>query len=640
MSDSNTRKQAPYGTWSSPVTTDLMVAQTIAVGAPQVVAGSTYWVESRPQEAGRTVIVRDGEDMLSEPYSARSRVHEYGGGGYLAAEDALYFTHFLNQQIYQLSGNGEPTALTDSKGMRFADYCLDKAHQRLISVVEDHTESGEPVNFLAAVDLNDGTVTTITSGHDFYATPRINADGSALVWITWDHPNMPWDATTLWQAEIRADGSLSAPQQLAGNGHESVLQPAFSPSGMLFYISDRNGYWNIYQQQTGEDRCLVAMEAEFGGPQWAFGQSYYGFIDDTRIVCSYSVNNLSHLGIIDIATGELKDIPLPFSSISSVQVGKSEVVFVGASPQLFSAIVRYDLENNRYEIIKKSSELELDQQTISMGEPVTFPTADDQVAHAFYYPPQNAEYEALPGELPPLLVKIHGGPTGATHSDLNLQNQFWTSRGIAVLDVNYRGSTGYGRHYRQQLNGNWGITDVEDTAHGAAYLVDQQLADGDRLAIRGGSAGGYTTLAALTFDNVFKAGASYYGVSDLEILARDTHKFESRYLDSMVGPYPEDQEKYQARSPIHHVDGLSCPVIFFQGLDDKVVPPNQAEMMVDVLREKGLPVAYVPFEGEGHGFRMAKNIKRSLDLELYFYGRIFGFVPADQIEPIEIENLD
>jgi dipeptidyl aminopeptidase/acylaminoacyl peptidase len=503
------------------------------------------------------------------------------------------------------------------------------------------------VNTLVSISLaNAEDIQVLASGSDFYASPRLSPDRSQLAWLTWNHPNMPWDGTQLWITEIKDDGSLGKAACVAGGVDESIFQPEWSPDGVLYFVSDRTGWWNLYrwhprldQEGSGEVEPLCETAAEFGLPQWVFGMSTYGFESANRIICTYTQQGNWQLASLDLQTKQLEVIETPYTDISSVKVASGQAVFIAGSATELTAIVQMDLATGQIEVLRQSSELEVDVGYLSTPQAIAFPTENNLTAYAFFYPPQNQDYTAPTGEKPPLVVKSHGGPTAATSSAFNLRIQYWTSRGFAVLDVNYGGSTGYGRDYRQRLNDQWGIVDVDDCVNGAKYLVQQGLVDGERLAIAGGSAGGYTTLCALTFRDVFKAGASYYGVSDLEALATDTHKFEARYLDGLIGPYPERKDLYEARSPIHFTAQLSCPVIFFQGLEDKIVPPNQAQMMVEALKAKGLPVAYVAYEGEQHGFRRAENIKRTLDGEFYFYSRVFGFEPAEAVEPVAIDNL-
>ena len=645
---------APFGSWKSPITSDLIVAGTIGIASPTWHRGQLLWIESRPQEAGRNVLVireQDGSDrdINPAPFNIRTRVHEYGGGAWFLHNGAVFFSNFSDQHLYRQGlHDGEPTQITHDEGLRFANGCVDERRNRIISIIEDHRGDGEAINFIGAIDIESGDITEMSKGHDFYAAPVISPDGKKLAFMTWDHPNMPWDETSIWLADLNETGMPDALVKVAGgkDGKQkiSVQQPVFSPVGELFFISDISGWWNLYRQS--RDQSICPMEAEFGSPQWGFGLHSYDFLSNTQLLCNYGISNVSQLAVLDIETGRLNKIDLPYSDLGGISLNGQLLTTGAASPTTFPELITVDIVSGKHEIFKQSTTLTIDEAYYSVPETITFPTANKQIAHGFYYPPTSKDYRGVipdedsQNEAPPLVVMMHGGPTGATHSALNLRTQFWTSRGFAVLDLNYRGSTGYGRKYRDKLIRQWGIVDVEDAVHGADYLVQRGKADKDRLAIRGGSAGGYTTLSALTFTDTFKAGASHFGVSDLEALAKDTHKFESRYLDSMIGVYPDEIEIYKARSPIHHVDQMASPCIFFQGLEDKVVPPNQAETMVEALTKKGVPVAYVPFENEQHGFRIAKNIKRCMDLELYFYSRIFRFNPADPIEPIAIINVD
>ncbi|MBD2098258.1 S9 family peptidase [Trichocoleus sp. FACHB-591] len=640
---------AAYGTWKSPITSDLIVTGTIGLSQAALDGEDIYWLELRPTEAGRTVLVRrtpDGQtsDVTPAPFNVRTRVHEYGGGAYVVHQGTVYFTHFADQRLYRQMLGSEPRALTPEGNWRYADGVVDESRQRFICVQEDHTAGEqEPVNTIISLSLEAGQEPKIlVTGNDFYSSPRLSPDGSHLAWLTWNHPNMPWDGTELWVAAFNPDGSLAEPEKVAGGTTESIFQPEWSPSGILHFISDRSGWWNLYRWQQGQVEALCDRAAEFGEPQWVFGQSTYGF--DTsggseQIICTYVEKGTTHLTRLNPETQELQPIAIPYTVVRGLQVAAGQAVFLIGSPTESLAIARLDLATGEITVLQRASHLQVDPGYLSEPQAIEFPTENGLTAYAFFYPPKNQDYQAPDGEKPPLLVKSHGGPTAGTSTLLSLSIQYWTSRGIAVLDVDYGGSTGYGRAYRERLKGQWGIVDVDDCVNGARFLAEQGLADGDRLVIDGGSAGGYTTLCALVFRDVFKAGASYYGVSDLEALARDTHKFESRYLDGLIGPYPERQDLYQARSPVHFCDQLACPVIFFQGLEDKIVPPSQAEAMVSVLESKGLPVAYIAFEGEQHGFRKAENIKRSLDGELYFYSRVFDFELADPVEPVAIANL-
>ncbi len=653
--------KAPFGSWKSPMTSDLIVAQSIGISGPcyhQDADGneSMFWLESRPQEDGRNVLVRRDKsgverDINSSPFNIRTRVHEYGGGAYALYNDMVIFSNFSDQQLHiQHFADEQPRQLTDTPDLRFANGVIDASRHRLITVIEDHSSMGqEPENKLGSVDIVSGEVSILIRGHDFFSSPILNAEANQLAWITWDHPNMPWDESILWLADIDETGLLINIHQVAGGQIDgkkiSVQQPCFSPSGDLHFISDKTGWWNIYclNENTSPvtEVSVCKRDAEFGLPHWVFGLETYAFLSASQIICICSEKNEDRLAILDLSAGKLEDISQPYSGIDglSLDAARQQVTFMGASPTEFPGIITLNIDTHESTTIKKTTVLDIDDGYLSTPRTIEFPTSNNETAHAFFYPPANKDYQAPAEERPPLIVMVHGGPTGATHNVLNLRTQYWTSRGFAILDVNYRGSTGYGRQYRDKLLNGWGIVDVEDTVSGCHFLGANDLVDMERLAIRGGSAGGYTALSALTFTDTFKAGASHFGVSDLEALAKDTHKFESRYLDGIVGPYPDALSIYHDRSPIHHVDKLSSACIFFQGLEDKVVPPAQAIMMVDALKEKGIPVAYVPFEGEQHGFRRAANIKRCLDLELFFYAKIFGFSTADQIEPIDIMNL-
>ncbi len=643
-------KVAPYGSWKSPITSDLIAAGTIGLGQIVLDGEDIYWIEMHPAEGGRYVIVRwtpDGRitDVTPPPFNARTRVHEYGGGSFAVAEGTVYFSNFIDQRLYRQDPGAPPRAITPEADLRYADGVIDRRRSRMICVCEDHTVKGEPVNAIVSLDLQGGDGgQVLISGNDFYSSPRLSPDGSRLAWLTWNHPNMPWDGTELWVGELREDGSLGRTELVAGGAHESIFQPEWSPDGILHFVSDRTGWWNLYRWRNGHIEPLTEMEAEFGRPQWLFGMSTYAFAGalghaSECIICAYTQQGTWHLASLDTAMRKLEPIETPYSEIAYVRAAPGHVVFLGGSPTEPASIVQLDLATKRIEILRRSSEVEIEEGYLSIPRAIEFPTEQGLTAHAFFYPPKNRDFVAPPGERPPLLVISHGGPTSATSTALNLAIQFWTSRGIAVLDVNYGGSTGYGREYRQRLEGRWGIVDVDDCVNGARYLVERGEVDGERLAIRGGSAGGYTTLCALTFRRLFKAGASYYGVSDLEALTEETHKFESHYLDRLIGPYPERRDLYWERSPIHFADRLSCPVIFFQGLEDRVVPPTQAESMVEALRAKGLPVAYIAFEGEQHGLRRAENIKRALDAELYFYSQVFGFELPEPVHRVPIENL-
>lgn len=642
------KKPAPCGSWKSPITSDLIVKESIGLSQVKLDGEDIYWIEMRPSEGGRQVVVLQGAsgrrvDMTPPGFNARTRVHEYGGGEYIARNSVVYFSNFADQQIYRVGANQAPDLISrdaNDARVRYADYAMDDTRQRLICVREDHrVNEREPANELVAVPGAGGPSQILVSGNDFYSSPRVSPDGSKLAWLTWKHPNMPWDGCELWVAEFGPDGNVSNSRLVAGGKTESIFQPQWSPDGLLYFVSDATGWWNIYRESDNATEVICEVKAEFGAPQWIFGLSTYAFASSEQIVCAFVEHGIWRLGSLDVARRTLSRIETPYTDLSFVCATEGRTAFRAGAPTEPSAIVEFDLATHTPTVLQRASNVTIDPGYISAAEAIEFPTEDGRTAHAFFYPPKNAEFSSLADEKPLLLVKSHGGPTSATVAVLILGIQYWTSRGIAVLDVNYGGSTGYGREYRERLNGTWGIVDVDDCANGAKFLAAGERVDENRLMIDGGSAGGYTTLCALTFRDVFKAGASYYGVSDLEALELDTHKFESRYSDGLVGPYPERRDLYAARSPINFADQLSCPVIFFQGLEDKVVPPNQAELMVEALLKKGVPVAYVPFEGEQHGFRRAENIKRALDAELYFYSRVFGFELADEVDPVTIENL-
>jgi dipeptidyl aminopeptidase/acylaminoacyl peptidase len=635
----------PYGSWKSPITADVVAAGEVGLEQVRLDGEDIYWIERRSQEGGRKVIVRrsaNGQitDMTSAPFNARTRVHEYGGGDYAVFDGTVVFANFTDQRLYLQTERSQPRPLTPAGDMRYADGVIERRRNLFFFVREDHTCNGEPTNTIVSVALKtENAEQVLASGNDFYSSPRLDPQGSRLAWLTWNHPNMPWDGTELWVGKLNEDGSLGDTLRVAGGVIESISQPLWSPDGTLYFVSDRTGWWNLYRWRNENVEPVYLMDAEFGEPQWVFGMSLYAFENARRILCAYTKDGRWYLARIDTITGELESIALPYSTISQVQTGRGRVLFIAASPTESGSLVSLDLITRNLQVLRRSREVNVDSAYLSPPQPIEFPTEHSLTAHGIFYPPQNLDCAGPAGEKPPLLVMGHGGPTSATSTSLRYTIQYWTSRGIAVLDVNYGGSSGYGREYRERLKRRWGIVDVDDCVNGARYLVECGEVDGDRLAIRGGSAGGYTTLCALTFRDTFKAGASHYGISDLEALAKDTHKFESRYLDGLIGLYPEQRDLYVERSPIHFAERLSCPMILFQGLEDKVVPPNQAEKMFQAVRNKGLPVAYLTFDGEQHGFRKAENIKRVLEAELYFYSKVFNFGLADAVEPVKIENL-
>ena len=641
---------APHGSWKSPITSDMVIQNTIRPGSIALDGDNIYWVEERPHEGGRNVIVRrmpDGvtEDVTPEPYNVRTRVHEYGGLCFWVSDGTLLYSNFADGRVYKQDSDGGLSPITpEGVDLRYADGMIDRARNRLVCVREDHRESDQDCsNEIVALDPDGcGQGEVLVSGSDFYGYPSVSPDGSTMAWLSWDHPNMPWDGTELWTADILEDGSLSEPRKVAGMTGESIFQPEWSPDGTLYFVSDRTGWWNLYRWRDGHIEAIAPMTVEFGAPAWALGSHTYAFESAERIVCEYAENGFWKLATINTRTTELEPIETPYTEMSrgDIRASAGRVILEAGAARLPDALLSLDPNTGEISVIRESRAVPVGDGYISTPQPIEFETDGGLTAHAFYYPAKNTDFVGDEGEKPPLLVISHGGPTGAAMTSFSLSYQYWTSRGIAIVDVNYGGSTGYGTQYRRRLNGEWGVVDIADCVNAALHLVEAGEVDGNRLMIRGGSAGGYTTLAALTFRDVFRVGASHYGVSDLGALAEHTHKFESRYLDSMVGPYPERRDLYEERSPIHHTEGLSCPIILFQGTEDRIVPPPQSEMMLNALREKGLPVAYLPFEGEGHGFRDSENVKRALEAELYFYSRILGFNLADDIEPVEIQNLD
>jgi dipeptidyl aminopeptidase/acylaminoacyl peptidase len=607
-----------------------------------------YWIEGRPKDDGRNVIVRrsaDGRiaDVTPPGTNARTRVHEYGGAAYTVYRRIVYYAEFAGQRLYRLEPGGTPEPLTPPGDWFYADCSVDPLRERLVCVREDHTvKDREPATTLVSLALA-GPPTAgevIVSGHDFYSTPRFSPDGSRLSWLAWRHPNMPWDGTELWVANVSDDGTLNQPRHVTGGATDAIFQPGWSPDGTLHFVSDRTGWWNLYRVRNGRMELVHAMTADCGRPQWLLGMSTWAFADASRLVVTCQQLGRWRLATIDVPTGRFTPVRTNLEPGENITATRSHAVFVGGSAAAPDAVVRVDLETGAAETLRAASDVAIDESYLSAPQAIEFPTAGGLTAHAFYYAPRNRDFTAPADDRPPLIVISHGGPTASTSARLNVEVQYWTSRGFAVVDVNYGGSSGYGRAYRQRLNGQWGVVDVADCVNAATYLTGRGQADPDRLIIRGRSAGGYTSLAALTFSDTFKAGASYYGIGDLDAMARETHKFESRYLDSLIGPYPAERDSYRARSPIHFVDRLSCPVIFFHGLEDRVVPPNQSRIIADALRAKGLPVAVLTFEGEQHGFRKADTIVRCLEAELYFYGAVFGFVPADRPSPVVIDNID
>src|SRR5262245_1982351 len=639
------RATAPYGSWQSPITSALLTSAGITFSELQFSNGNLYWLESRPDEAGRVVLVSNSGDITPKGFNARTRVHEYGGGAYFVHRDTVFFTNFTDQRLYRQSPGSEPMAITPAPAtpasMRYADGRTTPDGRTIVCIRERHEQGREAINEIVTLPADGSSEPQIVlSGYDFYSFPRISPDGRRLAWTCWRHPQMPWDGTELWVGDLNAHGTVTNSRHVAGSNSESIFQPAWRADGTLFFISDATGWWNLYAERNGKIVPIFQAEAEVGLPQWLFGYSRYAFLSSDRIACIYSKKGLDYLALVHTNSQNVETLKIPYTTMGHIESdGRDTLYFVGASPSKAPEVVALEAGNARTRTLRSSLEVAIDPEHFSEPEPIEFPTSNGLTSFALFYPPRNKDFIGMAGERPPLIVFSHGGPTGATTSALLLAVQYWTTRGFAIVDVNYGGSTGYGRPYRERLKGNWGIVDVDDCINAARYLEARSDVDGKRMAIRGGSAGGYTTLCALVFHNLFGAGASYFGVADLTALAQDTHKFESRYEDGLIGPYPEAAELYRQRSPVNFADRLSCPVILLQGLEDKVVPPSQAEIMIKALRAKGLPFAYIAFPTESHGFRKPANIQRSIEAEFYFYSRIFGFTPADKIEPVEIENL-
>jgi dipeptidyl aminopeptidase/acylaminoacyl peptidase len=619
-----------------------MAEGMIGVGDVRVADGRLFWLENRPTEGGRLVVMtREGGEarqLTPEGFNVRTRVHEYGGAPYAMTPHGLWFSHFRDQKLYRQRAGGAPEAMTP-EGYRYAD-AVAAPGGGLIAVREDHTDPAQVKNAVVRLSGEAGDAGTVLFGaSDFVAYPRISPGGTRLAWIAWDFPAMPWDATRLYVAELTGAG-LADVRVVAGGPAVSVLEPQWTPDGALTWISDESGFWNLYDDRDGAPRPILPRRAEFAGPLWGLGQANYAILDDGRIVAAAQEAGGETLLVIDPVAGAARPLELPFVAFSSVQkLDAGRIVAVAQAAAQTSALIVVDVASGAHEVVRRPSPASLPAALISRAEPISFPSAGGRTAHALYYPPTNPDFRASSAEAPPLIVQAHGGPTAQASAAFSLSVQYWTSRGFALVDVDYGGSSGYGRAYRQLLDGQWGVVDVEDVIAAARHLATSGRADAKRIAIHGGSAGGFTVLAALSQSDVFTAGGDFYGVADLEALARDTHKFESRYLDGLIGPWPAARAVYDARSPINHLDGFSAPLLILQGAEDPIVPPNQAHMIRDALRAKGTPVAMIEFAGEGHGFRRSENIVRAKEAELWFYGRVFGFTPSDKIDPVEIENL-
>lgn len=629
---------AGYGTWTSPIDAADVVSGQVAYSELTYDDGAIYWLEMRPSEGGRQVLVRRDssghiEELTPEPINVRTRVHEYGGGSLTVGHGVVIYSNHDDQRLYLVDDDGIRPVTPDperSRSVRYADGRL-VDESTLVCVRETHPEEGEPVNELVCVDLDSGRQVVIAGGRDFYAAPRPSGDGR-IAWLEWNHPNMPWDGTELQVARLE-DHRLADVKTVAGGTDESIFQPEWSPDGALVFVSDRTGWWNLYRWDGSEVTPLLEREADFGVPAWVFGRSTYGFCSGGRILAGYWEDGVHRLGVLE-ADGTFTPLDDAGHSAREALVtdGESRAWFVGVGPLVPMRVAEVDVDTGTQTVVSTNS-LPVDEDYLSPGRAITFPTGNGEIAHAVFYPPVNPDFEAPDSELPPLIVKVHGGPTSHVVPALRTSFLYWTTRGFALVDVNYRGSTAYGRDYRNRLRGEWGVVDVEDCTVAADFLAGQGEVDGDRMVITGGSAGGFTTLAALAFTDVFSAGASYFGVADLALLAEHTHKFESRYLDRLVAP-----EAMRERSPLFSAEAITVPVILFQGLDDKVVPPEQAEMIADALEANGIPNVHITYEGEDHGFRKAETIVHSLESELAFYGEVLGFAPAGDLPRLDLRG--
>jgi dipeptidyl aminopeptidase/acylaminoacyl peptidase len=674
---------APYGSWPSPIPAELLVAGAARPTDVAAEGGITWWSQSRPSEGGREQLVRrdpDGSlhDLLPDGWSARTRAHEYGGAAWWVAGGVVFFACWADQRLYRIDpGAGRPEPITPEpaapQALRYADGRVTPDGAFVVCVRESHPaagdvgdDPGQVRNEIVAVSSSGGEPTVLVSGPDFVAAPRISPDGSRLAWLSWDHPDMPWDGTRLWVADLVPDGAgglaASGAELLAGGRDESLVQPEWGPDGTLYVVSDRSDWWNVYEvlcagpgtgtgpaagTSPAQLRPVCPVEAEVGLPAWVFGQSRYLPAAGGVVWFTFSDGAGAHL--VEVAAdGSCVDRPIDCLGLQQLRLDVDRLVAIASEAEREPSVVAFSLPGAGSppgaelvaQVLQPPRDLALPAGALSRGRRIDFPSEGGREAHAWFYPPAGEGVNGPHGELPPLLVMVHGGPTAAADPSFRLSTQFWTSRGFAVVDVDYGGSTGYGRPYRRLLDGGWGIVDVQDACAAARWLAEQGLVDGARLAIRGGSAGGFTTLAALAGTDVFAAGASHYGVADLGALARDTHKFEARYLDGLVGPWPQAEAVYTERSPLSRLEGFTSPLIVLQGLQDEVVPPAQAELIVAGLRERGVPHAYLAFEGEQHGFRIAANIVRAITAELYFYSRVFGFTADGAIEPVEIAFAD
>lgn len=626
-------KIANYGSWRSPITAKMVAEKTIFFSEINLVNGTVYWLELRPWQKGRVALMswsKSGKkELLPEKYSVKTKVHEYGGGALLVTKNKIYFVNYDDQQIYCLEKNGSIKKITSIDNVRFADGCFNHQDGSLFFVMEDHRDK-KVINSIVKISA-DGSIKEFAAGNDFYSNPRISPNGKELSYITWNHPNMPWDGTELWVVNL----TTGQKKLIAGGVSESVLNPKWSPDGQLYYVSDRNGWWNLYRAKSSKP--IVKIEGEFALPPWELGSSLIGFCNQ-EIFCSY-VQNAVNKFLKILPNDRVKFRDLPYTRVDGLAADKDQVALIAGSPQLPMSVILFDKKSDKFKILRRGSTVKVEPQNISEPISIEFPTSNNKKAYAFYYAPKNKNYRAPENELPPLIVMCHGGPSSNATPSYCWSIIFWTTRGYAVLDVNYGGSTGYGRAYRERLNGQWGIVDVDDCTNAAMYCIKQGLADKNRLAIEGGSAGGFTVLSSMISKNNFRVGANYYGVTDLPLLKKESHKFEAYDLDKLIGPFSSCKQLYLERSPVNNVDKIKTPVIIFQGGKDEVVPPSQSQIIYDSLVLNKIPTAYILFKDERHGFEKAENIQKSLEAQLYFFSKILNIKLVDKIEAIKIDNL-
>ena len=655
MSTSPSPARLAYGAWPSPISPADLAGATVGLDEIRVDDGRATWLELRPTEGGRSVLVGESDDgpvdLLPPGWDVRTRAHEYGGGSYLCRGGVTWAASGADDRWYRVEPGAEPVPVTPEpdrpRAERYADPDLSADAATLVLVRESHAPDGGVTHDLVAVPADgSGPPRRLLGGTDFVASPRLSADGRRLVAVTWDHPDMPWDATRLVVVDLDDQGEpVGEPRGVDGGPGVSVVAPAFGAGGRLHAVAEVGDLWHVvaYDEpaEAGEDWArtdLTPGAGEVGGPQWQFGLRPFGWTDDGRLVVVESSGGVMSLAVRE-TDGGLRRLDLPFRAVrgASVVLDGARALVGGAGPSELLQVAAVDVATGAVTTLARSGDAP-PSEVVPAARVVTFPTAGGRDAHAVHYAPRNGELTGLDGEAPPLVVMSHGGPTAQALPVLSTAVAFWTSRGFAVVDVNYGGSSGFGREYRDRLRGRWGFVDVQDCVAAAAWLAEQGLADPARTVIRGGSAGGYTTLRALTTTDAFAAGTSLFGVADLRALARDTHSFESRYLDGLVAPWPQEEDEYVRRSPLSHLDGLSCPVLVLQGLEDAVVPPAQAEAIVEAVAEKGLPHAYVAFEGEQHGFRLAASVRAAAEAELSFYGQVLGFEPAGDVPRLELSG--